>query len=472
MKPLPSVIMLTLALCSVSQAQAGQKTLADFNESNSLRWQTVNDNVMGGRSKGAFTISKNKALLFKGRTSLRNNGGFSSIRTDRQMLGLKNYKGLALRVRGDGRAYKVTLRTSDTSRWISFWADFQTKSGEWQDIRIPFSQFSARSFGSKRRARLSTDSINSIGFMIYDKKAGEFSLEVSKIAAYNDVPTAEQNIVEVASNAGIFKTLLAAAKAAGLVEALSGPGPMTILAPTDKAFAKIPAAQLRSLLKPENGATLKAILSHHVFPGAVSLKSVVAKGQLTSLTNQRVKVQLVNGSVKIGNAQVITADIRCSNGVVHAIDTVILPALDSIPQVASKAGQFKTLLAAAKAAGLVEALAGKNPITIFAPTDQAFAALPKGTVALLLSPEQRPNLIRILKHHIVAGRVFSDTAINVGTATTLAGTTIEIRYKNSKLEVSGAPIVKTDIQASNGVIHVIGKVLLPAATKKKQKSSF
>jgi uncharacterized surface protein with fasciclin (FAS1) repeats len=150
----------------------------------------------------------------------------------------------------------------------------------------------------------------------------------------------------------------------------------------------------------------------------------------------------------------------------------MLPELASIPQLANKAGSFKTLLAAAKAAGLVEALAGKNPITVFAPTDEAFAALPKGTVAFLLTPEQRSNLIRILKHHIVLGRVFSNDAIGAGTVKTLAGTTIKLLYKNSKLEVSGIPIVKTNIQASNGVIHVIGKVLIPPSTDKNSKSFF
>jgi transforming growth factor-beta-induced protein len=468
MKAIHSLIIMGLTLTSFSQAHAGQNNIADFSENNTLRWRAVNDNVMGGRSKGSFKVTSAGTLLFMGKTSLRNNGGFSSIRTDRQMLGFKNFKGLALRIRGDGRSYKMTLRTSNTSRWITFWADFQTKDGEWQEIKIPFDKFYATSFGYKRKNKLAITKIDSIGFMIYDKKAGDFSLEVAKIKAFLDSPTKKQNIVEVASNAGIFKTLLAAAKAAGLVKALSGPGPMTVLAPTDDAFAKIPASKIRSLLQPENVESLKTILSHHVFPGAASLKTVIRSGSLTSLAKQRVNVQIINGSVKVGGAGIISADISCSNGVIHVIDTVILPQLASIPQVANKAGCFKTLLAAAKAAGLVDALAGKNPITVFAPTDKAFAALPKGTVASLLTPEQRPALIKILKHHIVPGRVFSNQAISAGTVKTLAGTTIKLKYKNSQLEVSGVAIVKTDIQASNGIIHVVEKVLTPKAGKKSK----
>jgi len=132
-----------------------------------------------------------------------------------------------------------------------------------------------------------------------------------------------------------------------------------------------------------------------------------------------------------------------------------------IPTTASEAGQFGTLLAAAKAAGLVEALSGEGPLTVFAPTDEAFAKLPEGTVASLLKPENRSKLATILKYHVVPGRIYSTDALEAGKATTLQGDAIEIMVKNGTAMVNSAKLISTDIDASNGVIHVIDSVILP-----------
>jgi len=133
------------------------------------------------------------------------------------------------------------------------------------------------------------------------------------------------DIVDVAVAAGSFKTLVAAVQAAGLVETLKSKGPFTVFAPTDAAFAKLPAGTLEMLLKPENKAKLVAILTYHVVPGKVLAADVVKLTNAKTVQGQSVAVKVVNGSVLIDNATVVTTDIGASNGVIHVIDTVILP---------------------------------------------------------------------------------------------------------------------------------------------------
>jgi uncharacterized surface protein with fasciclin (FAS1) repeats len=131
-------------------------------------------------------------------------------------------------------------------------------------------------------------------------------------------------IVEVAASAGSFKTLVAAVKAAGLADTLSGPGPFTVFAPTDDAFAKLPAGTVESLLKPENKAKLRSILLYHVVAGRV-LSTDLKAGAVKTVEGGDVTVDLSGGAPKINDATVIKADIPASNGVIHVIDTVLLP---------------------------------------------------------------------------------------------------------------------------------------------------
>jgi len=135
---------------------------------------------------------------------------------------------------------------------------------------------------------------------------------------------------------------------------------------------------------------------------------------------------------------------------------------DNIVQVASKAGSFNTLLAAAKAAGLVGALEGEGPLTVFAPTDDAFAKLPAGTVETLLKPENMDQLKAILLYHVVEGKVTAEQVVKLTSAKTLEGQSVKIAVKDGKVYVDGAQVIKADVPASNGVIHVIDSVILPS----------
>ncbi|MEM8670991.1 MAG: fasciclin domain-containing protein [Planctomycetota bacterium] len=137
--------------------------------------------------------------------------------------------------------------------------------------------------------------------------------------------TCDKTIVENAVKIDGFKTLVAAVKAGGLVDTLSGDGPFTVFAPTDEAFKKLPEGTLESLLKPENKDKLVAILKYHVVPGAVMAKDVVKLNKATTAQGKDVKIKVADGKVKINNATVVKTDVKSSNGVIHVIDTVILP---------------------------------------------------------------------------------------------------------------------------------------------------
>ena len=147
--------------------------------------------------------------------------------------------------------------------------------------------------------------------------AGALPLALTSVASAAD-------IVDTAV-AGKFKTLVAAVKAAGLVDTLKGPGPFTVFAPTDEAFAKLPAGTLETLLKPENKAKLQSILTYHVVAGKVMAQDVVKLSSAKTVEGRSISIQTTNGGVMVNNAHVTQADIEASNGVIHVIDTVLLP---------------------------------------------------------------------------------------------------------------------------------------------------
>ena len=136
------------------------------------------------------------------------------------------------------------------------------------------------------------------------------------------------------------------------------------------------------------------------------------------------------------------------------------PKAKDIVAVASGAGSFKTLVAAVKAAGLVETLQGTGPFTVFAPTDEAFAKLPKGTVESLLKPENKEKLVAILTYHVVAGKVMA-ADVKTMMAKTVNGKSLDVKVTDGAVTVDNAKVIKTDVAASNGVIHVIDTVVMP-----------
>lgn len=149
--------------------------------------------------------------------------------------------------------------------------------------------------------------------------------KMEKASQVTDEKMKSMDIVETAIAAGSFETLVAAVKAAGLVETLQGEGPFTVFAPTDEAFGKLPEGTVADLLKPENKSKLQAVLTYHVVPGKVMSPQVVKLEKAKTVQGQEVGIKIKDGRVMIDDATVAKADIEASNGVIHVIDTVILP---------------------------------------------------------------------------------------------------------------------------------------------------
>ena len=300
-------------------------------------------------------------------------------------------------------------------------------------------------------------------------------VEEATSAPAEEAPAAEaaaKDIVDTAVEAGSFGTLVAAVQAAGLVDTLKGEGPFTVFAPSEEAFAALPAGTLETLLADPSG-DLTQILLYHVVPGKVMAADVSDGLEADTAQGGKVKFMVADGKVMINEANVVATDVVASNGVIHVIDKVILPpaaeeaaaevpVVGTIPEVAAAAGGFDTLLAAVTAAGLGETLSGEGPFTVFAPTDAAFAALPAGTVETLLA-DPTGDLTQILLYHVVPGKVMAAAVSDGLEADTAQGGKVKFTIADGKVMINGANIVATDIEASNGVIHVIDAVILPSA---------
>jgi transforming growth factor-beta-induced protein len=283
------------------------------------------------------------------------------------------------------------------------------------------------------------------------------------------------DIVDTAVSAG-FSTLAAAVTAADLVATLKGPGPFTVFAPTDAAFSKLPAGIVADLVKPENNQTLTRILQYHVVDSLITTNSIsrlTLPANVTTLAEDSVTVSTDENNILVNNAIVVTADVFNSNGMIHAIDSVLLPPLD-IVETAIVNGIFQTLFAALQAADLVATLKGDGPFTVFAPTDAAFDKLPAGTVADLLQPENVERLADILKYHVL-GRSVTSGDINMlplpAQVVTLEGGTVTVTKDGSNIKINDATVTTADVSTTNGIIHIIDTVLIPSSPPSNSTTS-
>lgn len=266
-------------------------------------------------------------------------------------------------------------------------------------------------------------------------------------------------VVDVIVNSPDHDTLEAAVIAANLAETLSGDGPFTVFAPTDDAFAALPDGTIEALLGDPQGA-LTDILLYHVL-GAQVLSTDLVDGQTAmTLNGDELTVSITNDGVFINNAQVTVADITTDNGVVHVIDAVLIPPTTTVVDVIVNSPDHNTLETAVLAAGLETALSGDGPFTVFAPTDDAFAALPAELLNALLNDPQG-LLTNVLLYHVLAAEVLSTDLMDGMTATTLLGADITVSINNDGVFINDAQVTVADIQTDNGVVHVIDAVLIP-----------
>ncbi len=175
---------LALLMVTTAMAEDTPISLFDFTGADSAKeWQTVNDGVMGGVSEGKFKITDTKTMEFLGTLSLANNGGFASVRTKAKKLGLEKGDTLVAKVKGDGREYHMNLSVPTFQIAYNYRAVFQTKKDEWIEVKLPLDKFEATSFGQvvKNAGQVKPTSVNGLGFMLSDKKAGPFKMEVESI---------------------------------------------------------------------------------------------------------------------------------------------------------------------------------------------------------------------------------------------------------------------------------------------------
>ena len=278
-----------------------------------------------------------------------------------------------------------------------------------------------------------------------------------------DIPDTELNIVETAQEAGNFTILLEAATSLGLAEFLSEEE-LTVFAPTDEAFNNLPDGVLESLTNEQ----LETILTYHLLSGSVQSDAISEQQDAETLLGERLLLRRSGSEVTVNSStSVIAADISATNGVIHAIDEVLLPSeirnelgIPNIIDVARAADGFDIVLGAIEETGLTTTLKFLGPFTVLPPNDEAFENLGLDVVASL-SAEQ---LTEILSYHVLAGAVLSTDLGTEQAVESLTGEDLFITADNGSVTVNGtANVILANVEAANGVIHAVDTVLLPDA---------
>ena len=279
------------------------------------------------------------------------------------------------------------------------------------------------------------------------------SLPVTSAGASDDIPTN-------AAATGDHDTLVAALSHVGLVATLQSPGPFTVFAPTDEAFANA-GIDIADFDTQEEKDRLTDILTYHVIDGEVPSSAVTDGMTATMVNGDTASFTVADGKVSIGDASVTLADVPASNGVIHVIDTVLMPPMD-ITEIAQSTGIHNALVAAIVQADLLSTLQGNGPFTVFAPTDQAFTDAQIDLNALD-TPEGKDALTNILLYHVVDGEVPSSAVTDCLSTDAVNSDPLSFSVGDNVM-VNDAIVTAADVTASNGVIHVIDKVLTPTKT--------
>jgi transforming growth factor-beta-induced protein len=280
-------------------------------------------------------------------------------------------------------------------------------------------------------------------------------------------PNSSMNIVKKLEQLGNFSILLAALETANLKDTVATGGPFTLFAPTDQAFADL-LAEL-NITAPELLANpdLASILLYHVAPGKLRMGDLLESSTQPTLSDGKsVLVVLEGTSVLVNRAKVTRANASAGKSIIHVIDKVLLPkaeptSINNILDVLQLDGRFSVLLTALEVTGLDDAVAGPGPFTLFAPTDDAFAAL---LADLNISAEQLladPNLSNVLLYHVLGKRNGAVQLLVSRRATTLQGEEVSVRLRRDGVYVNDSRVINPNVNAPNGIIHTIDKVLLP-----------
>lgn len=279
------------------------------------------------------------------------------------------------------------------------------------------------------------------------------------------IPAAPKTIVDVAISDPQFSILVSALQKADLVNTLKSAGPFTVFAPTNDAFTALFSQLGVSGIDQLSAEALKPILLNHVI-GAKVMSSEITTGYVATANNngpgqQAVKVFIAKGSsVTVDGSTVTSADVAASNGVIHVVNKVILPA--SVVSHAINNPNFSILVQAVVKAGLVDALSAAGPFTVFAPTNDAFNALFTALGVSGINDLSAEALTPILLYHVVSGNVTSSQVASGMVPTLKDGSSIDVLVSGSGVRLNNAAnVVAVDVQGTNGVIHAIDAVLLP-----------
>merc|ERR1711957_233593 len=277
------------------------------------------------------------------------------------------------------------------------------------------------------------------------------------------LPT-KADIVHVAERNADLSTLVKALTAGKLVNTLEGAGPFTVFAPTNAAFAKIPADKLKKLLG--NRKLLDELLEYHVLSGKFAMRELMAANVIRTIEKDDVVVRSIGGAVMVNNANVVTSDVEATNGLVQVVDKVLVPpnfplALysEDIVELAESQPDLSTLVQALVVGKLTATLSGAGPYTVFAPTNEAFAKIPAADLRKLLS--NPTELDSLLEYHVLAGNFQMRDLMAVRSAKTLEGGVVTVGGSGSIITVNNAKVLKADVSATNGIVHIIDTVLMP-----------
>src|SRR6056297_2862557 len=281
----------------------------------------------------------------------------------------------------------------------------------------------------------------------------------------NDVQKEEvsNTIVDIASSDADFTLLVEALQKADLASTLEGSGPFTVFAPTNEAFQDLLSELGVSSLDDLTGDQLEPILLYHVVSGSV-MSGDLSNSYVKTLspgpgeTSADFLVNIDNGVTLNGSSSVLQADVQADNGVIHVIDEVLVP--PTVVDIAIDNPGFSSLVDAVLKAELAETLSGDGPFTVFAPSDEAFEDLFSALQVAGIEDLTKEDLTPILQYHVVSGNVLSSD-LSSGNVTTIGGKDIAVEVGSSVTINGNANVVATDVQGTNGVVHVIDKVLLP-----------
>ena len=353
----------------------------------------------------------------------------------------------------------LTISIGDTVVWIN--------DGGTHDVNGNINTINGESFGNPES--FSSSATNVVGATIYTHVfdiAGTYNYDCSVgnhalqgMTGTIIVEGSNGTVVDIVVNSDDLNTLQTAVLAAELAGTLSGNGPFTVFAPTDAAFDALADGVVNGLL--ENIDALTAVLYHHVHSGNVLSTDLSDGMQVPTLNEDTLTVSIDGNVVMIDMSTVTVADIVAENGVVHVIDMVLIPETNdqTVMSIIANSPVHETLNQAIEAAGLEETLSGDGPFTVFAPVDSAFEGLPDGALELILA--NTDQLTELLFNHVHSGEVYSEDLEDGMMIPTLNNTELEVSIEGMTVMINLSTVIQADQSASNGVVHIIDKVLIP-----------